>query len=104
MTMRKVGITLVVASFTLTAVRLCTGIVYAADESVSSLVLRAPAFPTERTETAAAPVERDIVIDSDEMELVYAPLYLRIMKAAPIAIAVMAAAGLALLVAARRRA
>lgn len=103
-TMRKAGVALLLAGLVLAIVRLCTGIVYRADEPLTALVLRAPALAVERTETATRPLERDLVIDSDEPDLVYGALYLRLMAAAPVAIAVMSATGLAMLALARRRA
>lgn len=100
--MRRAGLTLLLASVLLAVARLCTGIVYRADEPVAALVLRAPAWPVERTETAARPMGSDVVVDSDEPDLVYGGLYRALMQAAPVAIVVMAAAGGLLLARARR--
>ena len=87
--------------------RLCTGIVYRADVPVAALVLkRQPGLAIERTETAARPVERDIVLDEEEPSLFYGPLYLAAMRAAPALLAVMLAAAAVLIARhrARRRA
>ena len=101
--MRHTGVVLLFASAFLAAVRLCTGIVYEADEPVTALVLRAPSIAIERTETPSRPISNDIVVDADEPQLVYGSLYLTAMKAAPVVIAAMVAGGLALLGIARRR-
>lgn len=102
--MRRTGVALLLAALAMAAARLCTGIVYRADEPLAALVLRAPAWAIERTETAARQMEGDIVIDSEEPNLVYGRLYLGLMHAVPVVATVIAAAGLLLLARTRRRA
>ena len=101
--MRRAGLTWLLAAVVLAATRLCTGIVYRMDEPLAALVLRAPAWSIERTETRARPMESDIVVDSEEPNLVYGRLYMALMNAAPVGALVMAAIGLLLLRHTRRR-
>lgn len=98
--MRRTGIALLLVAALLAVARLCTGVVYRADEPVSALVLRPPALAVTRTETAARPLDDAIILDEDEPRLVYEPLYLAAMQAAPVLVVLMGLAGLLLL---RRR-
>lgn len=75
---------LLLTALLLAAARVTTGIVYEADAPIAALVVKSrPAFASERTATAAMPAGRDIVLDREEPQLVYASLYLAIMRSVP---------------------
>jgi hypothetical protein len=101
--MRKTAIALLFVALLLGVLRVGTGIVYRSDAPVAFLVVKhAPALAIERTESAAEPVARDIVLDREEPDLFYGGLYRAIMQVAPIAILVLIAGAVLLFARGRR--
>jgi hypothetical protein len=86
----------------LVGVRLCTGLVFGDDAPVTYLVIKAPGLTMERKATADQPVNRRLVLDEEEPQLVYEKAYLHLMQSAPVLAAVLLAGGV-WLIAGRRR-
>ena len=93
--MRKVALALLLLASLLLTARLFTGIYYRSDTAVAYFVLKPRPDPAiERARTDGARFDRAIVLDDDELDLAYGPLYRHLMTVAPYAALVLAGAGL----------
>lgn len=102
--MRKLAAALVLGAILLGAARLFTGVVYGADSPVAYFVLKTSPDPSmERPELRGPPISTEIVLDTEEPQLAYGPLYLGLMRIVPALAAIMIAAAAILWGATRQR-
>lgn len=82
--MKKLSTILLFFGIGLVAIRLFTGIVYAYDEDTSFLIVKQqPSWTIERKETPDRPVLKEIILDSDEIQVAFGDEYISLMKAVP---------------------
>jgi hypothetical protein len=81
--MRGLTLGLIALAVVMAVLRLGTGIVYESGAPIAALVIKTRPGPlVERAESPAYPLAADIVLDREEPQLAYAPLYLALMRAA----------------------
>lgn len=102
--MRLLANLLLLLAIVLGATRLFTGVVYGVDSPVAYFIVKTvPDVRMERPEAEGRPIEREIVLDTEESQLAYGWLYFAIMKAVPALLVITIGMSAALYAAAHHR-